>query len=492
MERNSRRNHRWSLFLLPMLMAAAFGMLTGASVIHAEEEALPQVLITNVDVWDGTSDYLAKGIDVLVEGNLIKQVAANIEAPDAHVIDGKGGTLTPGLIDMHQHLMLNGGTNIMTNDRDAFVQGAHATRAAQYLLMSGFTTVRDIAGNSRGLKNEVNSGRLPGPRIYSSGGAIGPSGGHQDWGGGNDAPNTLDFQEKNYNTYTADGVDEVMKAARHNFRGGADFLKIMGGGGVASTYDPLEMIQFSLEESKAAVQVANEYRSYVAVHSYHDDSYNQALDAGVKSFEHGFLITEETAKRMAEEGVWWSWQPQGSYTTFNGGFPDWFTPDMRRKGAMVYEGSLIAPKLMKKHGVKMFLGSDMFGWDNWHNAIVNITVPMTMPDMPFTDLDCMKMSTSLPGQALRELTGPAVDPFKDAKLGVIEEGAWADLLIWQGDPTQDIMLILEQENLRLVMKDGNAYKNLTVPPTDESYRGNLRPSGHSFDLPAPSGHSLGM
>jgi imidazolonepropionase-like amidohydrolase len=454
-----------------------------------EKEAPVQVLITNVKVWDGTSDETIDA-DVLLEANIIKQVAKGIKAPNANVIDGKGGVVTPGLIDMHQHLLLNGGTSAGSYYKDAYVQGAHASRAAQYLLMQGFTTVRDIAGNSRGLKKDVNSGILPGPRIYTSGGPISPTGGHGDWGSVNDGMYTEDYQEKNWNTYVVDGKAEVMKAARHNLRGGADFIKIMAGGGVASVFDPLEIIEFSKEEVEAIVEVCNEYRTYAAVHSYHDDSYNQLLDAGVKCFEHGFLITEPVAKRMAEKGVWWSWQPFGSYTTFAGDFPAWFTPDMRRKGAKVFEGAVTAPKLMKKHGVKMFLGSDMFGWDNWHNAIINITVPMTMPDMPFTDLDCMKMATSLPGQALRELTGPALDPFKDAKLGVVEEGAWGDVLIWKGDPTKDIMLLKDQNNLQVIIKDGKMYKNLTVAETDPSYRGNLRPSGHSFTVPKSEVNSV--
>jgi len=467
-----------SIMTMPMLQGAGY-----AAAAPAEEKEAPnQILITNVDVWDGTSDTVKKGTDVLIEGNLIKQVAKGIKAPDAHVIDGKNGTVTPGLIDMHQHLMLNGGTTIMTHDRDAFVQGAHASRAAEYLLRSGFTTVRDIAGNSTGIKKEVQAGRLPGPRIYTSGGAIGPTGGHQDWGGGNDPAGYSDYQERTYNQMTANGEAEVMAAARQNFRLGADFIKMMSGGGVASVFDPLEMIQYSPAEMKAIVEVANEYRSYVAIHGYHDDSYNQAMDAGVKSFEHGFLVTEEVVKRMAKEGVWWSWQPHGSYTTFAGGFPEWFSDDMKRKGAMVYEGSQIAPKLMKKHGVKMFLGSDMFGWDNWHNAIVNITTPVTMPDTAFTSLDCMKLSTSLPGQALRELTGPAMDPFKSAKLGVVEEGAWADVLIWKGDPTKDVKLILEEDNLLFIMKDGISYKNLLVPASHESFRDGLKASGHSWSM----------
>ncbi|MEP4076290.1 amidohydrolase family protein [Haloferula sp.] len=463
------------------LAATASLALPLAAQDKKEEEKKTQILITNVSVWDGIAEKPVAA-DVLIEDNKIKTVGKGIKAAEANVIDGKGGVVTPGLIDMHQHLLLNGGTTIMTDKKDAFVQGAHATRAAEYLLRTGFTTIRDIAGNSMGLKKEVNAGLLPGPRIYSSGGALGPTGGHQDWGGGNDPVGYSDYQERNYNTMTADGPEGVMAAARHNFRGGADFIKMMAGGGVASTFDPLEMTQYSPSEMKAIVEVANEYRSYVAIHAYHDDSYNKAMDAGVKCYEHGFLVSEEVVKRMAKEGVWWSWQPHGSYTTFAGGFPDWFTPDMRRKGAMVYEGSQIVPELMKKHGVKIFLGSDMFGWDNWHNAIVNITTPVTMPKSTFTSLDCMKMATSLPGQALRELTGPATDPFKESKLGVLEEGAWADLLIWKGDPTEDVKLILEEENLLFIMKDGVSFKNLLVEPTHKSFRGGLKSSGHSWSL----------
>ena len=140
----------------------------------------------------------------------------------------------------------------------------------------------------------------------------------------------------------------------------------------------------------------------------------------------------------------------------------------------------------------MFVGSDMFGWDNWHNAIVNVTYPVEIPGGVFTSLDAMKYSTSAAGQALLELSAPSRNPYKGAKLGVIEEGAWADILIWKGDPTKDISLILKEDNLMFIMKDGKAYKNLTVPPTDPSYRGNLRPSGHSFDLPPAEGHSFSM
>jgi len=465
------------------LAVAGAVFLTIASPAIAEDDAPTQVLITNVDVWDGTSNTVTQGVDVLVEDNLIKTVAKDIKAPGARVIDGKGGTLTPGLIDMHQHLMLNGGTSAGTYDWDAYVVGANASRAAEYLLRSGFTTIRDIAGNSLGLKRSINAGLLPGPRIYSSGPALGPTGGHSDWGSYNDAPGQSNYQIMVGNTFVIDGVDEWLRAGRWVFRNGGDYLKVMSGGGVASVYDPIDLNSPSLEEMKAAVQVANEYGSYVAIHGYTDAAYNKSLDAGVKCYEHGFLISEETVIRMAEEGVWWSWQAFGSFNTFGmGNFPDWFTDDMREKGAAVAAGSVQVPKWMKKYGVKMFVGSDMFGWDNWHNALVNVTYPVEITDSPFTSLDAMKLSTSFAGQALLELSAPSRNPFKGAKLGVIEQGAWADILIWNDDPTQNIKLILEPGNLLFIMKDGKAYKNLLVPSTHESYRGGLAPSGHSWSM----------
>ena len=166
---------------MPSAVAAfAVGVALSSSAFAQEKEEPVRILITNVSVWDGTSDAPSAGLDVLVEGNRVKQIAANINAPGANVINGNGGTVTPGLIDMHQHLTLNGGT-AAGNKWDAYVQGAHASRAAEYLLRSGFTTIRDIAGNVLGLKKAINEGALPGPRMYVSGPALGPTGGHSDW-----------------------------------------------------------------------------------------------------------------------------------------------------------------------------------------------------------------------------------------------------------------------------------------------------------------------
>ncbi len=470
--------------LLTLFIGSLVTIATAAPMsVHAQDKAPPRVLITNVDVWDGTSAEVKKGVDVLVEGNKIKKVAKGITAGDAHVIDGKGGTVTPGLIDMHQHLMLNGGT-AAGNNWDAYVQGAHASRASEYLLRNGFTTIRDIAGNSIGIKKAINSGILPGPRIYTAGPAIGPTGGHSDWGTPIEGPGVKDYQELVGNTAVVDGRAQWLRQARWNLRNGADFIKVMAGGGVGSEFDPLQLNSPTPDEMKAAVEVAAEYQTYVAIHAYTDAAYMKSMDAGVKSFEHGFLVTEPTVKRMKKEGVWWSFQPYGAYTVLCGEYPDWYTDVMKRKGKMVCEGVKNAIRLMKKYQIKTFVGSDMFGWDNWHNALVDVATPATdLPDdLRYTSLEAMKMSTSAPGQFLRENVGPARNPFIEAKLGVIEEGAWADLLIYKGDPTKDIKLILKEENLMLIMKDGKTYKNLLVPPSHESYRGAVKPAGHSLSM----------
>jgi len=464
----------------PILALLISNAIFTPAVFGAEVEAPLQILITNVDVWDGTSDKLKIKTDVLVEGNKIKQVGKGISVDGARVIDGKGFTVTPGLMDMHQHLMLTGGT-AAGNEWDAYVQGAHAIKGAEYLLKQGFTTIRDIAGNSIGLKRAINAGLLPGPRIYTAGPALGPTGGHSDWNSPNAEPGAVDYQMKVQNTHVIDGRAEWLKAARWNMRNGADFLKIMAGGGVASVFDPIELTSPTPDELRAAVEVAEEYGSYAAIHGYTDVAYNKSLDAGVKSFSHGFLITEPTVKRMKEMDVWWDFQSLGGYTILCGNAPDWFTPAMVKKGEQACKGTVRVAKLMRDYGIKMHTGSDMFGWGNWHQALLNVTTPVDVPDAGYTSLDAMKMSTSNPGQMLRELVGPARNNFIEAKLGVIEEGAWADILIWKGNPIRDIKLILEESNLKFIMKDGNVYKNLLAPPVYEDVRDGLKING----LPQP-------
>ena len=442
-----------------------------------EEDKKPiQVLFTNVNIFDGFSDKLQNNMSVLVEANYIKEVGKKIDAPDAYVVDGGGRTMTPGLIDMHQHVMLNppeGTASYQTRWDDA-AGGAFAQHhLLNNILLKGITTVRDIAGDPLDVAKAIDSGHLPGPRIYSSGGAISQTGGHGDWAGRNVPPEILagkkDMSQRTQNTWVVDGTDEVTKAIRLNLRRGAAFTKVMGGGGVASEFDPLEIMGLASDEVARAVEISADNGTYVATHAYHDASYNRLLDLGVRSFEHGFLVTEPTVKRMAAMGedVVWSFQCFMSVNTFGDydKMPGFFTHEQKLKGVAVGKGARNAAKLMKKHGVFIIGGSDMFGVPFVEMIKQDITCNV---DAGFTPAEALKHWTGNAGKVLK-WSGPK-DPYPTYKLGSIAEGAYADLLLWDGNPLENIDLIMDESKLHLIMKDGLTYKNTLVGVDSPIYK----------------------
>ena len=465
-----------SVMKLALGMLAALGLCLPLAA--TAQEAPKQVLFTNVNVFDGFGPELQMGMNVLVEDNYIKAVSAEpIVAPDAIVVDGEGRTMTPGLIDMHQHVMLNPpeGTAAYQTRWDDAAGGAFAIHHLNAnMLMKGITTVRDIAGDPLDVAKAIDMGYLPGPRIYSAGGAISQTGGHGDWAGRNVPPEILaghiDMAQRTQNTWVVDGPDEVTKAVRMNFRRGAAFIKIMGGGGVASEFDPLEILGLAKDEVARAVEIAADNGSYVAVHAYHDASYNRLLDLGVRSFEHGFLVSEDTVKRMVrkykkDKDIVWSFQcfmsinSFGSYETM----PDFFTHEQKVKGVAVGKGAREAAKMMNEHGMFIVGGSDMFS----PGLVERIK----------EDLTCNVKAGFTPAQALKHWTGNAgivlawsgpKNPYPTYKLGQIAPDSYADLLLWEGNPLENIDLILDEDKLDFVMKDGLVYKN-TVVEADHPY-----------------------
>ena len=465
-----------SVMKLALGMLAALGLCLPLAA--TAQEAPKQVLFTNVNVFDGFGPELQMGMNVLVEDNYIKAVSAEpIVAPDAIVVDGEGRTMTPGLIDMHQHVMLNPpeGTAAYQTRWDDAAGGAFAIHHLNTnMLMKGITTVRDIAGDPLDVAKAIDMGYLPGPRIYSAGGAISQTGGHGDWAGRNVPPEILaghiDMAQRTQNTWVVDGPDEVTKAVRMNFRRGAAFIKIMGGGGVASEFDPMEILGLAKDEVARAVEIAADNGSYVAVHAYHDASYNRLLDLGVRSFEHGFLVSEDTVKRMVrkykkDKDIVWSFQcfmsinSFGSYETM----PDFFTHEQKVKGVAVGKGAREAAKMMNEHGMFIVGGSDMFS----PGLVERIK----------EDLTCNVKAGFTPAQALKHWTGNAgivlawsgpKNPYPTYKLGQIAPDSYADLLLWEGNPLENIDLILDEDKLDFVMKDGLVYKN-TVVEADHPY-----------------------
>uniref|UniRef100_A0A0G4HYL4 Amidohydrolase-related domain-containing protein n=1 Tax=Chromera velia CCMP2878 TaxID=1169474 RepID=A0A0G4HYL4_9ALVE len=435
----------------------------------------PQILIKRVKIFDGHREGAGGLKNVLIEKNLIKKIvpsgSGEIDGLSANAlhVDGDGKRLTPGLIDMHQHLMLGGPSGLYStaNDIDFATCGAIAAQHMYaHKLMKGVTTVRDIAGNSLGLAKAVKMGWVTGPRIYSSGPPIAPTGGHFDIGGWN--------QNRGQNESVlmgqaaiCDGPLEVMKQCRWNFRKGAAFIKVMPGGGVATEYDPLEVVNHTAEELKAAVAIAEDNKTYVAAHAYRDDAVNRALDAGVRCVEHGFLMSEETVKRLARENIIFSLQGYMAGVAF--AHPEkvpWYTAEQIRKAKDVHTGTMQVVEWVKKHKVFTVSGSDMFA-EQWPILKKNITIEVSL--FGFSPEEALEHCTGNASEVLA-MSGPARNPYREGPLGVIREGAYADVLLWGKDPLQDISVLENEEELKLIVKDGDIFKNTTVPPDHKLYR----------------------
>jgi imidazolonepropionase-like amidohydrolase len=444
--------------ILCLIAATVFLAGIVAPAQAADKETPPLVLITNVNVFDGTSVELAMEMDVLVEGNLIKTVAKGIEAPGAEVIDGGGRTLIPGLTDAHVHLMLNDFTAAKSIYEEFWgYVGAQSVAAARAMLLRGFTTVRDIGGPVGGLKQAIDEGLVEGPRILPSGPYITQTSGHADL-------ETSKFKLSPYFTgvpdkmeilgwgIVADGIPEVQKAAREVLRTGASQIKVMAGGGVSSYYDPLDTTQYTTEELKAIVIEAQNWGTYVAVHAYTDRAVKQSVEAGVKVIDHGPFLKEETLKLMAKKGVWLS--PQAFLFGLTPEALNIVGTPSESKMRQVNEGSANLLKWAKKHQVKIAWGTDLFG------------PPAKQAQQPheftarrefFTDVEILKQATSENAEMFM-LSGLR-HPYQQGDIGVVKEGAYADMLIVDGNPLDNIEVLTDPEkNLRLIMKDGVVYK----------------------------------
>jgi imidazolonepropionase-like amidohydrolase len=430
-------------------------LLASLPIVAGQANSPSAVLITNVNVFDGTSETLAMGMSVLVEGNTITKVARSIPEPvGAKVIDGGGRTLTPGFIDAHTHLQWNMSvTDHFYKPLD--YQAALSLVEAENTLMRGFTTIRDVAGSVFGVKNAIDEGYFAGPRIYSSGAALSMTTGHGDFRVPSSMPRMMGGPGETEVEYAglvifADGVPEVLTASRMQFRKGAHLLKVFTGGAVSGLYDPLDISEYSLEEIRAAVGEAERWNTYVAVHTYTDDATRMAIEAGAKTLEHANLITEETVVLAVEKGVYISAQT----ALFMSPAPESFTEAQRDRQQEAKEGLDSLMKSCKKHKAKVLFGTDMVGSIELKKLQVT---EFTNRTQWFTNAEILRQATSINAEVL-ELSGPR-NPYP-GKLGVIEEGAYADLLLINGNPLEDISILTKpEENLALIMKDGKIYKN---------------------------------
>jgi imidazolonepropionase-like amidohydrolase len=412
-------------------------------------------LIKNVNVYDGFNDELVPNQDVLIEGNLIKQVSENISTKiGIDIIDGSNKTLSPGFIAVHEHLLGQMSfSELFTTDTRyaAYI----ATGTANTYLMNGFTAVRDVAGNTFSLKRAIDKGHITGPRVYPSGAMISQTSGHADHRNPTNASNlhgngTWDPLVINGDMVVADGVPEVLKAVRENLRQGATQIKIAVGGGTGSYADPLDVIEFTPEEIRASVNAASDWGTYVLAHVYNNEGIRRAVDNGVKSIEHANLIDEETLKYMMQKDVWLS--PQVSVYTF---IPKGYTQDQATKHRAANQGLDTLFSTAKKIGYKKIaFGSDII---TDPSAIVRMNEEFVHRTKWFSNAEIMKQATSN-SAALLALSGKR-NPYPHP-MGVIKAGAYADLLIIDGNPLKDLSILTNpNENLKLIMKDGVIYKN---------------------------------
>ncbi len=447
-----------------VLLLSIIGFIAQASFAQSQpapgnQAAFPGVLFENVRIFDGTASQLSAPSNVLVVGSTIQTISTgDISAPaGATRINGNGRVLMPGLIDVHTHIFMETTPveELLSPNTTPETIFKAASANATAMLMRGFTSIRDMAGPAFQLKKAIDQGDVVGPRIYPSGAMISQTSGHGDFRSLAELPRTATSPLSRAEVYgvgaIADGVDEVLRRTREQLMQGATQIKLAAGGGVASAYDPLDASQYTEAEFRAAVEAADSWNTYVAVHAYTPKAIQTAIRAGVKCIEHGQLIDEPTAKIMAENGTWLSLQlflADQDANPYPEGSPN------RAKQLQVSQGTENAIRLAKQYNLKLAWGTDTL-----HSAQISTRQGAQLAKLArwYSPAEVLKIATSTNAELLA-LSGPR-NPYP-GKLGLVAEGALADLLLVNGNPLEDINLIENPgQNFLVIMKDGKVYKN---------------------------------
>jgi imidazolonepropionase-like amidohydrolase len=410
--------------------------------------------LTNLRYFNGHDLSLIQGREILIEGGRITGLPAAGQGPtDAERIDCGGRAVIPGLIDAHWHSTLVGVTQLQAMTADIGFVHLMAGREAGATLLRGFTTVRDTGGPAFGLKLAIDRGALPGPRILASGAMISQTSGHGDFRMTSELPRAdgdLSYSERVGVVAIADGRAEVLRRTREQLMKGASQIKIMAGGGVTSLYDPLESLQFTEDEMRAAVEAAEDWGTYVCAHVYTPKGIQRALRAGVKSIEHGQLADLETVRLMRDMGAWWSIQPFLADEDSNPSSD----PRQNAKRQEVSAGTVQAFEMGRTVGVNMAFGTDILmnptGASSQGRQLAKLT--RFMPP-----LEALRMATGAAGDLLA-LSGERSG--YDGQLGVIAEGAMADLLVVESDPEAGLdWLDTPEQSLAMIVKGGAVVKD---------------------------------
>jgi imidazolonepropionase-like amidohydrolase len=456
---NAHLAQKFSRYSSHVAMGAALGAFaagSGSTAASATAASVASIAFSNLRLFDGKSDALIEGLRVVVEGKRIRSVepAETPLAPDARVVDCGGRVLMPGLIDAHWHAMMASLPVTVLLTADVGYITLVAAEEARKTLMRGFTSVRDMAGPAFSLKRAIDQGVVQGPRIWPSGAMISQTGGHGDFRFPYEVPASpnalLSRVEAIGGGAIADGVDRVLQRAREQLMLGASQLKLAAGGGVSSHYDPIDVSQYTEAEFRAAVDAAENWGTYVAVHAYTARAIETAIRGGVKCIEHGHLMDEATAELIARNGIWLCAQAFLN-NEYSNPQP---TPDGEAKAQQVYAGTDAAYKFAKAFDIKTAWGTDIL-FDS--NMTVHQGAILTTLERWYRPVEILKMATAVNGELLA-MSGPR-NPYP-GKLGVIEAGALADLIVVDGDPLANLKLIADPEkNFLVIMKDGRVVKD---------------------------------
>jgi len=410
---------------------------------------MASTLFTNARIVDGTSPEAGAPVSVLVEGGTIREVGKTVASAKAKVVDLKGKTLMPGLIDAHVHVV----AGVADLGRNAQLPDSLVTARSfvimRDMLMRGFTTVRDVGGADFGLKQATEEGHFPTPRLVISGKALSQTGGHADFRGRyDDAATPLTRHRLGALGRICDGLDQVRRAAREEMKGGADFIKIMANGGCASPTDPIHFLGFSVSELEAIVEEARMAGTYVSAHVYTDEAIRRCVEAGVHSLEHCNLIEAETAKLAASKGA----VAVPTLVTYDKLVTDGpklgFPPDSVAKVDVVRSAGMNSLAVMKKAGLAMAYGSDLLGEMHKYQSEEFVIRGRALPAH-----EVIGSATHVAAKLLR----------LEGKIGTIAAGAHADLIVVDGDPLKDLSLLTRQgKHMPLIMKGGAFMKRASL------------------------------
>jgi len=407
-------------------------------------------LIENVRIFNGVDPELTAG-NVLVEDGVIARVSEDAIEASEHmtILDGGNRVLSPGFIDLHVHL--SGHTPSSLRGASQEVAGAIANDVARHYLDSGFTSIRDAGGTHPSFAKAIDAGVVYGPRIFPSGAVISQTAGHGDWRYPSQPHPMLEGGSQYVGGgggVLADGVPQHLAAAREILRSGATQIKIMGGGGVMSDYDPIYSLQPSPEEIRAAVQAASDFGTYVLAHAYTNEAIRRLVENGVRCIEHGLLLDDATAKYVKQNDVVISTQLVVYRELEN--LPG-ITETHLEKLAVVLEGQENLVRLIKKYDITTGFATDLIA-----GMYPLLTREFTERAMYWTPAEVLAQATSESAKVIR-LAGKRN---RHGNFGEIREGWVADLLLINGEPLEDISVLRDPENnLALIMKAGEIVKN---------------------------------